>query len=114
MLKGMKSKGKREWSVYMVRCVDGSLYTGIAKDVRARMEKHNSGKGAAYTRSHRPVKLLYQENRFTRSQALIREAKIKRFPRPKKELLAMASSDQKVLRAKKRIHATREDPNVHP
>jgi putative endonuclease len=71
----------------MVRCVDGSLYTGIAKDVRVRMEKHNSGKGAAYTRSHRPVQLLYQENRFTRSQALIREAQIKRFPRPKKESL---------------------------
>lgn len=87
MLKGMKSKGKREWSVYLVRCVDGSLYTGIAKDVKARVEKHNKGKGAAYTRSHRPVELLYQEDRFTRSKALIREAQIKRWSRPKKMML---------------------------
>ncbi len=87
MLKGMKSKGKREWSVYMVRCVDGSLYTGIAKDVPTRVAKHNKGQGAAYTRSHRPVKLFYQEDRFTRSNALIREAQIKRLPRPKKETL---------------------------
>jgi putative endonuclease len=115
MLKGMKSKGKREWSVYMVRCVDGSLYTGIAKDVLGRVDKHNKGQGAAYTRSHCPVKLLYQEDRFTRSKALIREAQIKRFPRPKKELLARESSDQKVPCAKKNsIHAKREDPNVHP
>lgn len=71
----------------MVRCVDGSLYTGIAKDVPTRVAKHNKGQGAAYTRSHRPVKLFYQEDRFTRSNALIREAQIKRLPRPKKETL---------------------------
>ena len=76
----------------MVRCVDDSLYTGIAKDVPARVEKHNKGQGAAYTRSHRPVILLYQENRFTRSNALIREAQIKRLPRPKKEALAVPAS----------------------
>lgn len=87
MLKGIKSKGKREWSVYLVRCVDGSLYTGIAKDVPSRVEKHNKGQGAAYTRSHRPVKLFHQEDGFTRSKALIREAQIKRFPRPQKEKL---------------------------
>ena len=87
MLKGMASKGKREWSVYLVRCADGSLYTGIAKDVLGRVDKHNKGHGAAYTRSHRPVTLCYQEGRFTRSKALIREAQIKRFPRPKKESL---------------------------
>ncbi len=81
----------------MVRCVDGSLYTGIAKDVHARVEKHNNGQGAAYTRSHRPVKLLYQEDRFTRSKALIREAQIKRFPRPKKEALARPRMKKSVV-----------------
>ncbi|MBK8870590.1 MAG: GIY-YIG nuclease family protein [Elusimicrobia bacterium] len=83
----MKSRGKREWSVYLVRCADGSLYTGVAKDVEARVEKHNKGVGAAYTRSHRPVTLVHHEKGFTRSKALIREAQIKRYPRPKKEAL---------------------------
>lgn len=96
----MASKGKREWSVYLVRCVDGSLYTGIAKDVQARVEKHNNGQGAAYTRSHRPVKLFHQEKGFTRPQALVREAQIKRFPRPKKEGLVKPSSGKQALGAK--------------
>jgi len=46
------------WSVYLVRCGDGSLYTGIAKDVRARVSAHNAGKGARYTRSRLPISLL--------------------------------------------------------
>ena len=104
----MKSKGKREWSVYLVRCVDGSLYTGIAKDVLSRVDKHNTGQGAAYTRSHRPVKLLYQEDRFTRSQALIREAQIKRFPRAKKELLANLSIKDPSRKEKTRPRNTRQ------
>src|SRR5882672_6151344 len=87
MIQGMKKRGKREWSVYVLRCGDGSLYTGIAKDVMARLTQHNKGKGAAYTRTHLPVQLVYQESKFTRSGALIREAKLKRLPRPKKELL---------------------------
>lgn len=92
MLNGMKSRGKREWSVYLVRCADGSLYTGVAKDVEARVEKHNKGTGAAYTRSHRPVTLVHHEKGFTRSKALIREAQIKRYPRPKKETLVQMGS----------------------
>lgn len=88
---GKGLRGKRDWSVYLVRCVDGSLYTGVTKDVSRRVEKHNTGKGAAYTRSHRPVILFYQEGRLTRSQALIREAAIKRLPRAKKETLALPS-----------------------
>lgn len=76
------------WSVYLVRCRDESLYTGIAKDVAARLEKHNSGRGAAYTRSRRPVALLYSEAGLTRSQALVREAEIKSWPRERKARLA--------------------------
>lgn len=68
----------------MARCLDGSLYTGIAKDVAARLEAHNDGRGAAYTRSRRPVSLAYVEMGFTRSDALSREAQIKRLPRPLK------------------------------
>lgn len=89
MIRRMPSKGKREWSVYVLRCGDGSLYTGIAKDVQARFLKHQNGRGAAYTRSHLPIELVYQEHRFTRSKALIREAQLKRLPRHKKELLLL-------------------------
>ncbi|MBL0058939.1 MAG: GIY-YIG nuclease family protein [Elusimicrobia bacterium] len=108
MIKGLVSKGPPEWSVYLVRCVDGSLYTGIAKDVHGRVEKHNKGKGAAYTRARRPVKLLHREVGFTRSQALIREAEIKRFPRPKKEALIRPSS----LPGKMRLPRRRRKPVV--
>src|SRR3954467_10665765 len=87
MIQGMKKRGKREWSVYVLRCGDGSLYTGIAKDVTARLSKHQKGRGAAYTRTHLPVQLVYQETRFTRSGALIREARLKRLSRPQKERL---------------------------
>lgn len=82
-----KKAAPRDWAVYIVRCNDGSLYTGVAKDVASRIAKHNSGKGAAYTRAHRPVVLRYRELGFTHSQALVREAEIKRLPpRLKREL----------------------------
>ena len=77
--------------MYMARCVDGSLYTGIAKNVRARLAAHNSGRGAAYTRSRRPVKLVYAEKGFTRSTALSREASIKALERPGKLALLKAA-----------------------
>ena len=80
-------KGK-DWSVYIVRCDDDSLYTGIAKDVAARLKQHNTGRGAAYTRSRRPVSLAHLEPGLSRSQALVREAQIKRLPRTCKQRLA--------------------------
>jgi putative endonuclease len=72
------------WYVYVVRCGDGSLYTGISNDVGARVALHNRGRGARYTRSRRPVTLLYVERRRSRSTALRREAAIKALPRTKK------------------------------
>ncbi len=84
-----KTEGEEPcWSVYIVRCGDDSLYTGIAKDVAARVAKHNAGRGAAYTRTRRPVALVFKEDGFTRSQALVREAKIKSLPRERKRALA--------------------------
>jgi predicted GIY-YIG superfamily endonuclease len=85
MIQGMKNRGLKEWAVYILRCGDGSLYTGIAKDVQARIKQHSEGRGAAYTRTRLPVVLLYQQNCLTHSQALIREAQIKAMPRSKKE-----------------------------
>ena len=76
-----------EWSVYIVRCRGGTLYTGIAKEVRARVKTHNSGKGAAYTRSRRPVRLVHAEAGLTRSEALRREAAIKALSREEKQAL---------------------------
>jgi putative endonuclease len=85
MIQGMKRRGRKDWTVYILRCGDGSLYTGIAKDVRARVKQHSEGRGATYTRTRLPVKLLYQQEGLTRSEALVREAQIKAMPRSKKE-----------------------------
>ncbi len=71
--------------MYILRCGDGSLYTGIAKNLQARIQQHNDGKGAAYTRTRRPVRLCYRQEGLTHSQALIREAQIKTMSRSKKE-----------------------------
>jgi putative endonuclease len=81
----MKRRGRKDWAVYILRCGDGSLYTGTAKDVQARVKRHREGQGATYTRTRLPLKLLYQEEGLTRSEALIREAQIKAMPRSRKE-----------------------------
>jgi putative endonuclease len=73
--------------VYLVQCADGSLYTGWAVDVERRVKAHNAGRGARYTRWHRPVTLVYVEEHPTRSAAQKRELEIKRWPREKKQQL---------------------------
>ncbi|MEO8443444.1 MAG: GIY-YIG nuclease family protein [Gammaproteobacteria bacterium] len=77
-----------DWHVYIVRCADDSLYTGIARDPGQRVARHNAGKGAAYTRARRPVILVHQEPAPDRSAALRREAAIKRLPVAAKRALA--------------------------
>lgn len=72
------------WFVYILLCRGGSLYTGIAKDPEKRFCEHISGKGGAYTRSHKPVNIIYTETQPSKSAALKREAEIKRWPRKKK------------------------------
>ena len=72
------------WYVYMLRCGDGSLYTGCTDNVERRLAVHQSGKGAKYTRSRLPLELVYQEEAADRSAALRREAAIKALPRAKK------------------------------
>jgi predicted GIY-YIG superfamily endonuclease len=73
-----------EWFVYLLRCADGSLYTGITKDVSRRCDQHNAGTASRYTRSRLPVKLVYQETHGSRSSALKREAAIKAMGRQEK------------------------------
>ena len=75
------------WKLYILRCGDGTLYTGITVDVEKRLAVHRSGKGAKYTRSRLPVTLVYQEEVADRSAALRREAAIKRLTREEKLLL---------------------------
>ncbi len=72
------------WAVYIVRCADDTLYTGIAVDVAARVAAHNTGKGARYTRSRLPVELVYAESAEDRSAASRREHALKRLSRSAK------------------------------
>ncbi len=78
-----------DWTVYILRCSDNSLYTGITRDVNRRLNEHNHNNrlAAAYTRARRPVTLVYQEAHIDRSSASKREATIKKMTKTEKELL---------------------------
>ena len=80
-------KNTEEWVVYMLRCADGSLYTGITNDLDRRLGQHNAGTASRYTRSRLPVVLEYQEKQPSKSAALKRELAIKALPRQAKESL---------------------------
>jgi len=69
---------------YFARCSDDSLYAGYCKDVQAREEKHNTGQGAKYTRSRRPIKIIYTERFETQKEAMQREIQVKKWNRLKK------------------------------
>ena len=69
---------------YILECSDGTLYTGWTNDIEKRLEAHNSGHGAKYTRARRPVKLVYLETFKTKEEAMSREYSIKQIPRKKK------------------------------
>ena len=79
------------WYVYIVRCRDGKLYTGITTNLDQRIKAHNRGKACKYTAYRRPVKLVYSEPHPNRSSASKREAQIKDWPRRKKEILIKGS-----------------------
>ena len=72
------------WKIYILRCCDGSLYTGITTDLEKRVTAHNAGKGAKYTRSRRPVELAWSEDCSDHSSALKRELEIKGMTREDK------------------------------
>ncbi len=90
------------WFVYILRCADDSLYTGVAKDVEKRLEQHNAGRGAKYTRSRAPVTLYYMEQCSDRGGALRREAEIRRLSRRRKLALGV---DEEIA-----VPATTEGP----
>mgnify|MGYP001617044979 CR=1 FL=1 len=81
------------WYVYIIKCSDGSLYTGVTTDIKRRMNEHNANKGASYTQGRTPVSLVHNENHPDRSRALKREASIKSWPRNKKLALIRKGHD---------------------
>lgn len=89
----------KQWCVYMVRCNDGTLYTGITNDIERRVLEHNAETGGAkYTRARQPVALVYVENVESRSIAAKREYQIKRTPLiEKKRLVDASKSDNSIL-----------------
>jgi putative endonuclease len=78
--------------VYLLRCRDGSLYTGMTNDLRRRLESHRRGTASAYTRARRPLALAYQEPQPDRGAALRREAAIRRLSRAEKLALCSAAT----------------------
>jgi len=81
------------WLVYLLRCRDGSLYTGITNDLPKRLKAHAAGKASRYTRSRLPVTLAYTKPQPSRSAALKREAAIKKLTRPQKNRLLRGPND---------------------
>lgn len=79
--------------VYLLRCSDNTIYTGCTNNLERRVQTHNAGKGAKYTRSRRPVELVYQEIQPDRSAALRREAEVKRLSRKDKLALIAAENN---------------------
>jgi putative endonuclease len=95
MLEGMKAREVREsgsnpappWFLYILKCGDGTFYTGVTNDPERRLRAHQEGKGARYTRTHLPVELVYREPCATRGEALRRECAVKALSRQAKESL---------------------------
>ncbi len=82
----------KSWSVYIARCANGALYTGITNRLSGRIADHNSGKGARYTAAFGPVELVWHKKSGTRSTASKIEARIKKMPRREKEELVSSNS----------------------
>jgi predicted GIY-YIG superfamily endonuclease len=98
MLQAMKAKGINPspahavWSLYILRCCDGTLYTGVSNDIDRRFLSHQEGKASRYTRTRRPVALVYREECGSRSAALSRECAVKTLSRKKKDELIAGKS----------------------
>lgn len=82
------------WYLYILRCKDGTYYTGITNDVEKRLEAHRSGKGAKYTRGRCPLELVYRETCENHSHALKREYEVKKLKKPEKESLIRTGNDR--------------------
>lgn len=93
MLRNQKKAGKNraeKWFLYMLKCADTTLYTGVAKDIEKRFKVHSLGKGARYTRARLPLEVVYRETCKSRTDALVREFKIKKWTPKRKRTLVEA------------------------
>jgi putative endonuclease len=99
---------EKKWGVYLLRCSDNSLYCGTSNDLKGRLIDHNSGKGARYTRSRRPVKLVGIGPEMTKSEALKLEYRIKQLPADKK-IAALKKEENGMTISKKDLQALNKD-----
>ena len=98
----------KNWVVYLVRCSDNSLYCGISNDLKSRLVQHNSGKGAKYIRSRRPVDLVGISPEMTKSEALKLEYRIKQLPANKK-ISKLKGKENEMTILKKDLQALNKD-----
>jgi putative endonuclease len=98
---------EKNWVVYLVRCSDKSLYCGISNDVHRRLKEHNSGKGAKYTRSRRPVELVDISPEIPKREALKLEYRIKRLPADQKIFELIEVSREIII--KRQLRSLRRD-----
>ncbi len=99
---------KRLWVVYLIRCSDESLYCGITNNLKNRLEAHNSGKGAKYTRSRRPVELVAASPEMTKSDAL-KQYRVKQVPASKKNLELTKKENQMTKKLKMDLQAVSKE-----
>ena len=97
----------KKWVVYLVRCSDKSLYCGISNDLKSRLIEHNSGKGAKYTRSRRPVEPVGVTSEMTKSEALKLEYRIKQLPANRK--IAELKRDEMQMTVKQELKALQKE-----
>ncbi len=95
------SKKKSKWFLYILKCGDGTLYTGITNDLARRVRQHNDGSASRYTRSRLPVKLVYRESCRGRSHALKKEFAVKSLSRNEKEEYIITSKSTSCQNGKK-------------
>jgi predicted GIY-YIG superfamily endonuclease len=93
----------RRWVLYIIKCRDGTLYTGITNNLARRVKQHNDGSASRYTRSRLPVKLVYQESCRGRSQALKKEFAVKSLSRKGKEEYILTSKSTSCQNGKKNL-----------
>jgi putative endonuclease len=100
---------KRRWTVYLIRCSDESLYCGITNNLKNRLIAHNSGRGAKYTRSRRPVELVAASSEMTKSDALKLEYRVKQVPASKKNLEFTNEENKMKRNLKKNLQTVNKD-----
>ena len=92
----------KDWVVYLIRCSDGSLYCGITNNLQKRLKEHDSGKGAKYTRSRRPVELVAASSKMSKSDALKFEYRVKQLPSGKK-VIQLIEGEEEAMKIKKEL-----------